>query len=44
LHVVVFEQYSGKYSDKDKVAEPKSNSEASEATEVEVSGFVASQP
>jgi hypothetical protein len=44
LHVVVFEQYSGKYSDKDKAAEPKSNSEASEATEAEVSGSVASQP
>lgn len=38
LHVVVFEQYSGK------PAVPKSNSEASEPTESEASGFVGSQP
>jgi len=38
LHVVVFEKYSEKY------ATPKSNSEASEATEAEVAGFVGSQP
>jgi hypothetical protein len=38
LHVVVFEKYSEKY------AAPKSNSEASEATEAEVAGFVGSQP
>ena len=37
LHVVVFEKYSDKYA-------PKSNSEASEATEAEVAGFVGSQP
>jgi hypothetical protein len=38
LHVVVFEKYSDKY------AAPKSNSEASEATEAEIAGFVGSQP
>jgi hypothetical protein len=38
LHVVVFEQYSGK------PAAPKSNSEASEATEADMAGFVGSQP
>jgi hypothetical protein len=38
LHVVVFEKYSDKY------AAPKSNSEASEATEAEITGFVGSQP
>jgi len=42
LHVVVFEKYSGKSTDK---AEPaKSNSEASEPTESEVAGVGASQP
>ena len=38
LHVVVFEKYSDKY------VAPKSNSEASEATEAEAAGFVGSQP
>jgi len=38
LHVVVFEQYS------EKTTVPRSNSEASEATEAEASGFVGSQP
>jgi len=38
LHVVVFEKYSDKY------AAPKSGSEASEATEAEIAGFVGSQP
>jgi hypothetical protein len=38
LHVVVFEKYSDKY------VAPKSNSEASEATEAETAGFVGSQP
>jgi len=42
LHVVVFEQYSGK--NPDNVAVPKSNSEASEATEAEASGSGGSQP
>jgi hypothetical protein len=42
LHVVVFEKYSDKYSDKSEPA--KSNSEASEATESEVAGVGASQP
>ncbi len=39
LHVVVFEKYSGKSR-----CSRKSNSEASEATEAELSGFVGSQP
>jgi len=38
LHIVVFEQYSEKY------AVPMSTSEASEATELGVSGLVGSQP
>jgi hypothetical protein len=38
LHVVVFAQYS------EKSMAPRSNSEASEATEAEVSGFAGSQP
>ena len=42
LHVVVFEKYSEKYSDK--AAPAKSNSEASEPTESEVAGIAGSQP
>jgi hypothetical protein len=42
LHVVVFEKYSGKSSDKE--APAKSNSEASEPTESEVAGIAGSQP
>ena len=38
LHVVVFEKYSEKYTT------PKSNSEASEATESDLLGFAGSQP
>jgi hypothetical protein len=42
LHVVVFEKYSGKSTEKEEPA--KSNSEASEPTESEVAGVGASQP
>ena len=42
LHVVVFEKYSGKSTEKEESA--KSNSEASEPTESEVAGVGASQP
>ena len=38
LHIVVFEKYSDKYG------QPKSNSEASEATEADLLGFAGSQP
>jgi len=38
LHVVVFEKYSGKY------LQPRSNSEASEATESDLLGVAGSQP
>ena len=38
LHIVVFEKYSDKY------LQPKSNSEASEATEADLLGFAGSQP
>jgi Family of unknown function (DUF5715) len=38
LHVVVFEKYSGKY------LQPRSNSEASEATELDLLGHSGSQP
>ena len=40
LHVVVF----GKYSERPPEPEPKTESEASEATEAEASGFIGSQP
>jgi len=38
LHIVVFEKYSDKY------LQPRSNSEASEATEADLLGFAGSQP
>jgi Family of unknown function (DUF5715) len=38
LHIVVFDKYSDKY------LQPKSNSEASEATEADLLGFAGSQP
>lgn len=38
LHIVVFERYSDKYG------QPRSNSEASEATESDLLGFAGSQP
>jgi Family of unknown function (DUF5715) len=38
LHIVVFEKYSGKY------LQPQSNSEASEATELDLLGLTGSQP
>jgi len=38
LHIVVFEKYSDKYT------QPRSNSEASEATEADLLGFAGSQP
>jgi hypothetical protein len=38
LHIVVFEKYSDKY------VQPRSNSEASEATELDLLGFAGSQP